>query len=80
MEYLRWSSAGAVVAVVTSCLGMAATAFTITVFLAYNATPVVKSTTRELSYIILVGIMLCYMVPSSYSHKRSVGTELCSCR
>jgi hypothetical protein len=34
---------------------------TTSVFIKYNHTPVVKSSSRELSYTILVGISLCFM-------------------
>lgn len=40
-------------ALVFASLGILCTLFIIAVFLNHNATPVVKSTTRELSYIIL---------------------------
>ncbi|KRY55768.1 Metabotropic glutamate receptor 5 [Trichinella britovi] len=61
VEYMRWSDAEAVVCVVFACVGIIATLFTIVIFILHNSTPVVKATTRELSYIILVGLLLCYM-------------------
>ncbi|KRX23367.1 Metabotropic glutamate receptor 5 [Trichinella nelsoni] len=61
VEYMRWSDAEAVVCVVFACVGIIATLFTIIIFILHNSTPVVKATTRELSYIILVGLLLCYM-------------------
>ncbi|CAJ0571112.1 unnamed protein product, partial [Mesorhabditis spiculigera] len=57
-----WTDLGAVVAIIFAVTGMLATSFTILTFVRYNNTPVVKSTTRELSYIILGGIMACYAV------------------
>ncbi|XP_003372181.1 nine Cysteines Domain of family 3 GPCR [Trichinella spiralis] len=53
VEYMRWSDAEAVVCVVFACVGIIATLFTIIIFILHNSTPVVKATTRELSYIIL---------------------------
>lgn len=60
VEYLRWTNIEAVIAACFAALGICAMAFTSVVFIIFNNTPVVKSTTRELSYIILVGIFLCY--------------------
>ncbi|KAM3722055.1 Metabotropic glutamate receptor [Dirofilaria immitis] len=57
-----WSSTGIILALLLASLGTVMTLFTILIFLRYNNTPVVKSTTRELSYIILSGITICYAV------------------
>ncbi|TKR93574.1 hypothetical protein L596_008000 [Steinernema carpocapsae] len=57
-EYL--SGLGTIVALGFAGFGIIATGLTIIVFLHHNQTPVVKSTTRELSYIILSGIGCCY--------------------
>ncbi|VBB31958.1 unnamed protein product [Acanthocheilonema viteae] len=57
-----WSSTGIILALLLASLGTLMTLFTILVFIRYNHTPVVKSTTRELSYIILSGITICYAV------------------
>lgn len=37
------------------------TLFTMIVFIKHNNTPVVKSSTRELSYMIMIGMFLCYL-------------------
>lgn len=50
-----WSSTGIILALLLASVGILITLFTILVFVRYNQTPVVKSTTRELSYIILSG-------------------------
>ncbi|GAU92916.1 hypothetical protein RvY_04932-2 [Ramazzottius varieornatus] len=62
LEYasLDSGSVGTVVAICFSCLGFLATGFTMTIFILHNNTTVVKASTRELSYMILVGIFLCY--------------------
>uniref|UniRef100_A0A0R3RIZ5 G_PROTEIN_RECEP_F3_4 domain-containing protein n=1 Tax=Elaeophora elaphi TaxID=1147741 RepID=A0A0R3RIZ5_9BILA len=57
-----WSSTGIILALLLASLGTLMTLFTVLVFIRYNHTPVVKSTTRELSYIILSGITICYAV------------------
>ena len=58
MEYLRWGEPEPMAAVVFSCLGLLATFFTTAVFVAHRDTPVVKSSSRELCFIILIGIFL----------------------
>ncbi|XP_014670624.1 PREDICTED: metabotropic glutamate receptor 1-like [Priapulus caudatus] len=60
VEYIRWDDTGSIIVVCFACFGMVSTLFTTMIFVQYNNTPVVKATTRELSYIILVGFMLCY--------------------
>ncbi|CAG9536692.1 unnamed protein product [Cercopithifilaria johnstoni] len=57
-----WSSTGIILALLLASLGTLMTLFTVLIFIRYNHTPVVKSTTRELSYIILSGITICYAV------------------
>ena len=56
------SSPSSMLALVFASLGIVTTLLTIFIFLNHNSTPVVKSTTRELSYIILSGIAACYLV------------------
>lgn len=57
-EHVRWSDTQAIVAMTFACIGFAATAVTAVVFIRNNNTPVVKSSTRELSYLILAGMTL----------------------
>uniref|UniRef100_A0AC35FN88 G-protein coupled receptors family 3 profile domain-containing protein n=1 Tax=Panagrolaimus sp. PS1159 TaxID=55785 RepID=A0AC35FN88_9BILA len=61
-EYHPMSSPSSVLALVFASFGIITTLLTIFIFLNHNSTPVVKSTTRELSYIILSGITACYLV------------------
>ncbi|TSL47638.1 Metabotropic glutamate receptor 1 [Bagarius yarrelli] len=63
LKYLEWSSVESIVAVVFSCLGILVTLFVTFVFIQYRDTPVVKSSSRELCYIILAGIFLGYICP-----------------
>uniref|UniRef100_A0A915JTD1 G-protein coupled receptors family 3 profile domain-containing protein n=1 Tax=Romanomermis culicivorax TaxID=13658 RepID=A0A915JTD1_ROMCU len=60
VEYMRWNSAESLMAMILAVVGIAATTYTTVVFAKYNNTPVVKATTRELSYIILAGFFMCY--------------------
>lgn len=57
-ERVLWSDNQAIIAMCFSCLGFCATAVTATIFIRHNNTPVVKSSTRELSYLILAGMTL----------------------
>ncbi|CAH1265496.1 GRM8 [Branchiostoma lanceolatum] len=62
VRYLRWDSAWAIFPVCFSTLGIAAAIFVITVFLRFQETPIIKACGRELSYMILSGILLVYSV------------------
>ncbi|XP_029458151.1 metabotropic glutamate receptor 5 isoform X1 [Rhinatrema bivittatum] len=61
VEYLRWGDPEPIAAIVFACLGLLATFFVTAVFILYRDTPVVKSSSRELCYIILAGICLGYL-------------------
>ncbi|XP_068005605.1 LOW QUALITY PROTEIN: metabotropic glutamate receptor 5 [Melanerpes formicivorus] len=62
VQYLRWGDPEPIAAVVFACLGLLATLFVTVIFIMYRDTPVVKSSSRELCYIILAGICLGYLV------------------
>uniref|UniRef100_A0A3Q3KE85 G-protein coupled receptors family 3 profile domain-containing protein n=1 Tax=Monopterus albus TaxID=43700 RepID=A0A3Q3KE85_MONAL len=57
---LEWSSPWAVFPVLIAVLGIMATLFVVVTFIRYNDTPIVKASGRELSYVLLTGIFLCY--------------------
>ncbi|XP_078454999.1 metabotropic glutamate receptor 8-like isoform X1 [Lampetra planeri] len=57
---LEWHSPFAVVPVFLAILGLLTTAFVIVTFVRYNDTPIVRASGRELSYVLLTGIFLCY--------------------
>ncbi|XP_028995156.1 metabotropic glutamate receptor 1b isoform X2 [Betta splendens] len=61
--YLEWSNPESIIQVVFSCLGILVTSFVTFIFVLYRDTPVVKSSSRELCYIILAGIFLGYLCP-----------------
>ncbi|XP_064206896.1 glutamate receptor, metabotropic 5a [Anguilla rostrata] len=61
VEYLRWGDPEPIAAVVFACLGLLATSFVTCIFIKFRDTPVVKSSSRELCYIILAGICLGYL-------------------
>nr|CAD7438879.1 unnamed protein product [Timema bartmani] len=58
VEFVQWSDSQAIVAIFFSCLGFMSTFSAGAVFIRHNNTPVVKSSTRELSYLILAGMTL----------------------
>ncbi|RVE70876.1 hypothetical protein OJAV_G00068250 [Oryzias javanicus] len=59
-KILEWSSPWAVFPVLIAVLGIMATLFVVATFVRYNDTPIVKASGRELSYVLLTGIFLCY--------------------
>uniref|UniRef100_A0A674NZI6 Glutamate receptor, metabotropic 8a n=1 Tax=Takifugu rubripes TaxID=31033 RepID=A0A674NZI6_TAKRU len=59
---LEWHSPWAVVPVFISMLGIVATSFVIVTFVRYNDTPIVRASGREMSYVLLTGIFLCYAI------------------
>ncbi|KAK5608773.1 Metabotropic glutamate receptor 5 [Crenichthys baileyi] len=61
VQYVRWGDPEPIAAVVFACLGLMATLFVTSVFIKFWDTPVVKSSSRELCYIILAGICLGYV-------------------
>ncbi|XP_053298457.1 glutamate receptor, metabotropic 2a [Pleuronectes platessa] len=77
-EYIHWEDAWAIGPVTISCLGMMCTLFVIGLFLKHNETPVVKASGRELSYILLLGVLMCYTMTFIYIAKPS--TAVCTLR
>ncbi|KAL0969793.1 hypothetical protein UPYG_G00232380 [Umbra pygmaea] len=63
LRYLEWGNPESIVQVVFACLGILVTSFVTFIFVLYRDTPVVKSSSRELCYIILAGIFLGYICP-----------------
>nr|XP_020463647.1 metabotropic glutamate receptor 1-like [Monopterus albus] len=63
LHYLEWSNPESIIQVVFSCMGILVTSFVAFIFVLYRDTPVVKSSSRELCYIILAGIFLGYLCP-----------------
>ncbi|XP_065155230.1 metabotropic glutamate receptor 2-like [Atheta coriaria] len=61
-EYLQPTSAWAIGAMAFSSTGILVTMFVCGVFIRHNDTPVVRASGRELSYVLLAGIFMCYAV------------------
>lgn len=61
LQYMQWDSLFAIIPIVIACFGILLTLFVIFTFIKYNDTPIVKASGRELSFILLGGIMFCYL-------------------
>ncbi|XP_051890703.1 metabotropic glutamate receptor 4-like isoform X4 [Pristis pectinata] len=59
---LEWYSPWAIAPVFFAIIGIIATLFVVITFIRYNDTPIVKASGRELSYVLLTGIFLCYAI------------------
>uniref|UniRef100_A0A671T5Q2 Metabotropic glutamate receptor 8 n=1 Tax=Sinocyclocheilus anshuiensis TaxID=1608454 RepID=A0A671T5Q2_9TELE len=59
---LEWHSAWAAIPVFVAVLGILATSFVVVTFVRYNDTPIVRASGREMSYVLLTGIFLCYAI------------------
>ncbi|TNN51031.1 Metabotropic glutamate receptor 7 [Liparis tanakae] len=59
---LEWHSAWAIIPVFLAMLGIVATLFVMATFVRHNDTPIVRASGRELSYVLLTGIFLCYII------------------
>ncbi|CAG0880568.1 unnamed protein product [Cyprideis torosa] len=85
--YMTWDSLWAIIPVAFSSIGILLTLFTFSVFIRYNRTPVIMASGRELCYVLLFGILMCYMVTFVIISKPStgicllqrVGLGLCLC-
>uniref|UniRef100_K7FZD7 Metabotropic glutamate receptor 2 n=1 Tax=Pelodiscus sinensis TaxID=13735 RepID=K7FZD7_PELSI len=77
-EYIRWKDVWAIGPVTISCLGFLSTLFVFGVFVKHNDTPIVKASGRELCYILLTGVLLCYSMTFIFIAKPS--TEVCTLR
>ncbi|XP_077572000.1 metabotropic glutamate receptor 7-like isoform X1 [Stigmatopora nigra] len=70
---LEWHSPWAVIPVFLAMLGIIATIFVMATFVRYNDTPIVRASGRELSYVLLTGIFLCYIITFLMIAKPDVG-------
>lgn len=61
LRYIKWGSMFAIVPIIIAVIGLILTLFVILVFIKYNDTPIVKASGRELSFILLGGIIFCYL-------------------
>ena len=60
LEYLSYDSYIAIGAMIIAAIGFVVTSYVIYVFIKFRETPVVKASGRELSFVLLGGILCCY--------------------
>ena len=77
-EFLKWSHPLAIVIMILSILGIVATTCITVVFVIYHKDSIIKASSRELSAILICGVMLCYLLPFFYIAKPS--PALCGIR
>ena len=61
-QYMQWTSVYALVPIGLSCFGIMLTMLVILTFVRFNDTPVVKASGRELSFMLLCGCLICYLM------------------
>lgn len=61
--FLTWSNGWSVVILLLTSIGSIATAFVIAIFVVYSKHQLIKASSRELSAVLLTGIVLCYLLP-----------------
>lgn len=75
---LEWRSPWAIGPALLAALGMAATALVVATFVRHNDTPMVRAAGREMSYVLLGGIFLCYA--ATFPMMAPPGAAICSLR
>uniref|UniRef100_A0A7E4W6B1 G_PROTEIN_RECEP_F3_4 domain-containing protein n=1 Tax=Panagrellus redivivus TaxID=6233 RepID=A0A7E4W6B1_PANRE len=60
LMHMEWNSLYSIIPIVISCVGILCTLVVIAIYIYYNETPIVKASGRELSYILLVSMIMCY--------------------
>ncbi|XP_031560448.1 extracellular calcium-sensing receptor-like isoform X2 [Actinia tenebrosa] len=73
---LKWSDITAIVIAIITSIGLLLCAFVMFVFVRYRDTPIVKASNKELSAVILLAIVLCYVL--TFLHISGPSDELCS--
>jgi len=61
IHFFRWSSAFAIAPAIISCLGIVATLAVACLLFQHRDTPVVRASGRELTVILLAGVLVCYL-------------------
>ncbi|UYV70894.1 GRM4 [Cordylochernes scorpioides] len=74
VEYMKWDSPWAIVPASFASLGIVSAVFVLVVFLRFAGTPVIMASGRELCYVLLVGILLCYAMSFVILAKPSTAT------
>ncbi|KAI2796560.1 Metabotropic glutamate receptor 3, partial [Blomia tropicalis] len=61
LRYMKWDSLFSIIPIIISVVGMFLTAFTMLVFVRFSETPIVRATGRELSFILMCGLFVCFL-------------------
>ncbi|XP_020287309.1 metabotropic glutamate receptor [Pseudomyrmex gracilis] len=61
VKHIRWNSAFAIAPAIISCLGIVATLAVACLLFHHRDTPVVRASGRELTAILLAGVLVCYL-------------------
>ena len=69
--FLTWSSVWSILILLVISVGSIATAFVVAIFVVYHKHQLIKASSRELSAVLLTGIMLCYLLPFFFIAKPS---------
>ena len=72
--YLRWSDWWSIVVIILTILGIIATTAVSVVFVIHYKHKLIKASSRELTVILLTGLMLCYLLPFFFIAKPSPWT------
>ena len=71
VTYLNWSHPWAIVILFCTCVGMITTMSIMVIYIVFYNNTIVKASSRELSAILLVGLLLCYILPFFFIGKPS---------
>jgi ABC-type branched-subunit amino acid transport system substrate-binding protein len=71
ITFLTWTNPWAIVLTILTSMGVVTTVFVIVVFLVFYKHELIKASSRELSAILLVGLLFCFIVPFFYIAKPS---------
>ncbi|KAF2367008.1 GPCR family 3 nine cysteines domain, partial [Trinorchestia longiramus] len=77
-RYIKWNTLFALVPMAISCVGSLLTLTVIGIFVKHHDTPVVKASGRELSYMLLCGILICYL--NTFVLIATPGVIICACQ
>ena len=69
LTFLTWTHAWSIVTAILTCAGIIATITVVILFVIYHNHRIVKASSRELSAVLLTGILLCYLTPMFFAAK-----------
>ena len=78
ISYLSWSNPWGIVIVIVTILGLVLSASSAVIFLIFYKHKIIKASSRELSAILLSGLILCFLQPFFFLTQPSIG--ICTIR